>query len=274
MAAPQTQLPPQNGTSAHLLTSFAERSGQLASNTYTSLKERLPETVKPRVLAVEESVAGAAAPYVHRAQDAGAKILSAADERVDAALTSANRVYADNSAYLQQQLSKQKEFHSSNLETYRQARESYLKKVEDAVEFLKQKGLVGTARAAADEVLTRVSEAKNTVLAAPGALIGKVQHAVDKLLELGPVHSAVEAAKPSLEAAQSQYLRLHDSVVASQQYKQAYTLAWDVVARAQQTALYARAQQSLMPLVKPAVDTVTASPAFNSLVQHLQPIEA
>lgn len=60
---------------------------------------------------------------------AGATLLRAADERVDAALNSASKVYTDNTAYLQQQLARQKEFHSANLETYRQAREAYLKKV-------------------------------------------------------------------------------------------------------------------------------------------------
>lgn len=60
---------------------------------------------------------------------AGATLLRAADERVDAALNSASKVYTDNTAYLQQQLARQKEFHAANLETYRQAREAYLKKV-------------------------------------------------------------------------------------------------------------------------------------------------
>jgi hypothetical protein len=114
------------------------------------------------------------------------------------------------------------------------------------VEFVKQKGLTGSARAAADEVLARVGEAKVAVLGAPGYLLHKVslagrcvcapgqwlalttaccgdatpaaclhtprpcrcvllqvQDAVDRLLAFGPVHSAVESAKPSLSAVSS-----------------------------------------------------------------------
>ena len=243
--------------------------------------------------------------------------------------------------------------------------------MEEAVEFVRQKGVTGAARAAADEVLTRVGEAKSAVLAAPGALLhtvgggwlcvgrrdkkesrhlggdrhslsnlaviccganaalplppvpllplplAQVQQAVDRLLAFGPVNSAVEAAKPSLGAvseeksqsacaallwlapavlgpvvlpapklsplqclcthphtaphptacpppptphltsvqAKGQYLRLHDSLVASQQYKQAYSLAGDFAQRAQQTWLVAAAKQRLMPLAQPAVDT-------------------
>ena len=55
--------------------------------------------------------------------------------------------------------------------------------------------------------------------------------------------------------AKGQYLRLHDSLVASQQYKQAYSLAGDFAQRAQQTWLVAAAKQRLMPLAQPAVDT-------------------
>lgn len=55
------------------LTSLAGRTQQLASESYTAVKQRLPEAVKPRVEKLEEAVGSAAAPYVHRAQDTGAR---------------------------------------------------------------------------------------------------------------------------------------------------------------------------------------------------------
>ena len=55
--------------------------------------------------------------------------------------------------------------------------------------------------------------------------------------------------------AYSRYLRLHDSLVASQQYKQAYSLAGELAQRAQQTWLYAKAKQNLFPLAQPAYNT-------------------
>lgn len=70
---------PQNGNSGHL-TALAERSAALASTTYSSFKERLPESVKPQVEKVEASLSQTAAPYVHRAQDAGARPRSSVGE--------------------------------------------------------------------------------------------------------------------------------------------------------------------------------------------------
>lgn len=49
--------------------------------------------------------------------------------QVDTAVTQAAEMYAANQTYLQQQLEKQKQFHAANLESYRTAREQYLKKV-------------------------------------------------------------------------------------------------------------------------------------------------
>lgn len=273
--AAQPAQPAQPAANGGRLTNLAERTAEVAASTYGTAKARLvPENLKPRVDEVETRLAEAAAPYVHRAQDTGATVLAAADERLESALSAAqaNREYL--AQQLSQQLARQKEYHAANLESYKAAREAYLKKVEDAVEFVKQKGLTGAARAAADEVLVRVGEAKAAVLGAPAFMLHKVQDAVDRLLAFGPVHSAVEAAKPSLGAAKDQYLRLHDSVVASQQYKAVYALAGDVAQRAQQTWIYAKAKDSLLPLARPAVDSVMASPYYNTLVQHLQPIEA
>ena len=72
--------------------------------------------------------------------------------------------------------------------------------VEDAVEDVKQHGLSESAHKAANEVLARVGEAQAAVLATPGLLLGRVVAAVEALLAFGPVHSAVEAVKPSLGA--------------------------------------------------------------------------
>lgn len=60
---------------------------------------------------------------------------------------------------------------------------------------------------------------------------------------------------PFVSQAKGQYLRVHDSVVASQQYKQVYSLANDFAARAQQTWVFSKAKENLMPLAKPAMDT-------------------
>ncbi|PSC72926.1 translation factor-like [Micractinium conductrix] len=258
----EPEVTPANGTGT--LTNAAERGAALASSSYTAVKSRLPPSVLPRVEAVEEK----AAPVLAKAHGTGATLLKAADERVDAAVSGAQRAYAANAAYLQEQLARQKEFHAQNLTTYREAREAYLKKVEDAVESLRQKGLAGSARAAADAVLERVGEAKAAVMATPGAVLHKVHQSVEALLALGPVHSVVESAKPALESARGQYLRLHDSLVATPQYRQAWRTAVSLATTVQQIPLVTAVQARLEPLAKPYVDTVAASPAFNSATQE------
>lgn len=62
----------QNGNHPQRLASLAGKTQQLATESYTAVKQRLPEAVKPRVEQLEEAVGSAAAPYVHRAQDTGA----------------------------------------------------------------------------------------------------------------------------------------------------------------------------------------------------------
>ena len=72
--------------------------------------------------------------------------------------------------------------------------------------------------------------------------------------------------------AKGQYLRLHDSLVASQQYKQAYSLAGEFAQRAQQTWLVAAAKQRLMPLAQPAVDTGGVRGACPWLLRPSRPL--
>lgn len=65
-------------------------------------------------------------------------------------------------------------------------------------------------------------------------------------------------------------MRVHDSVVASPQYKQVYSQASDLAARAQQMWIVSKAKENLMPLARPVVE----STYFATLLHHLQPIEA
>ena len=99
-------------------------------------------------------------------------------------------------------------------------------------------------------------------------------------------------------------MRMHDSLVASTQYKQAYALAVGLAQRAQSTWVYAKVKENLFPLAEPAYNTggwastgggegqllqwcpehracrlrppppaaVVASPYYSRLVQHLQPL--
>lgn len=191
--------------------------------------------------------------------------------QVDRAFAQATEAYKNNAAYLQAQLERQKQFHSQNLESYNAARQQYLKKVEESVDFLKSNGLAGTAKVAAEEVMTKVKEAQKV----PGAVLKNVQESVDKLLSAGPVTKAVETVRPGLDAAWSRYLSVHDSVVASAQYKKTLTLAETAFTKAQETILYQKAKENFWPVLKPyadpALDAIFKSSTYQAAVQHLAP---
>ena len=80
--------------------------------------------------------------------------------QVDSLLTKAHKTYNTSAEQLQTSVNNQKKFHEKNLEHYNKAREAYLKRIEETVEFLKKEGISGAAKLAADTVAARVEDAK------------------------------------------------------------------------------------------------------------------
>ena len=54
----------------------------VATNVYSSAKERLPASLKAKVDQVEETVTEASAPYITKAQDKGSELLKIVDDQV------------------------------------------------------------------------------------------------------------------------------------------------------------------------------------------------
>ncbi|KAG7669525.1 hypothetical protein Ndes2526B_g05866 [Nannochloris sp. 'desiccata'] len=243
----------------------------MATNVYSTAKDKLPASLKAKVDQVEETVTEASAPYITKAQDKGSELLKIVDDQVDKAMQSAGQVYQSNSSFIQTQLGKQRELHQKNLESYKAAREQYLKKIEDSVEFLKSNGLTGAAKKAADEVSIAVTEARKL----PSAVASKVHDAFERLMAFEPVKKAMTTAKPTIDAAYTKYVGVHDAVVASPQYKKAFDLSQAAFTRAQQTYFFQKAMQNFYPLVSkyadPAVAQITASPYYQAAVEHVTP---
>ena len=80
--------------------------------------------------------------------------------QVDGMIVTGHRIYSSGAEELKSQVERQKQFHEKNMEHYSKAREAYLKKIEETVDFLKKEGLSGTAKVAADKVMARVEDAK------------------------------------------------------------------------------------------------------------------
>lgn len=191
--------------------------------------------------------------------------------QVDKAVQGAGQMYQSNTSYISSQVEKQRAYHAQNLESYKAAREQYLKKVEESVEFVRTNGLTGAAKKAADEVTAAVSEARKL----PGYVVKQVHEAFEKMLAFEPVQKALSATRPTVDAAYQRYDSLHGAVVRSPSYKKAVDLSQAAVSRAQETFVYKKAKDSLYPMVAkyadPALQSLTASTYYQAAVTHLMP---
>lgn len=183
----------------------------------------------------------------------------------------AGSVYNSNSAFISEQLQKQREMHKHNLESFNAARDAYLERVQGTIDFLREKGVGGAAKVAADEVAAAVGEARKL----PGAVTKQVHDAFERLMAHESVQKALASARPAVDAAWTRYMGVHDSVVASQRYKQAYDLSQAALARAQETFIFKKAKENLYPYVAryadPAVAQITASSYYQAALEHVAP---
>eukprot|EP00889_Picochlorum_renovo_P000485 jgi/Picre1/27515/NNA_000482.t1 len=191
-----------------------------------------PEPVKERLSKVE----AVAAPLVTKATDTSTQLLKTVDTKVDQAVVNAHAMYQNNAAFVQQQLEKQKKFHAKNMENYRAAREQYLKKVEEAVNFVKSNGVTGTAKLAVDEKI-------------------------------------LNGTQPAVQMAYTKYQQVHDVVVASSSYKKLYDMSVSTVTQVQSSFIYRKAAENLYPYVAryadPAIGMI--SPSYQALMTHVAP---
>lgn len=191
---------------------------------------------------------------------------------MDKIAQNASTVYEKNSTYINQQLEFGREYHAKNMEAFKAARDQYLNRVNDTVDFLKQNGLSGAAQKAADEVSAAVAEARKL----PGAVIKQVHDAFERLMSLMPVQKIMNSTRPAIDAAYVKYESVHDTVVSSAYYKKAYTTAESFIDRAQGTMLYQKAKENIWnPYLSkygdPALGQLTSHPYYHSLVAQIAP---
>jgi hypothetical protein len=247
----------------------------LASSLYTTGKHYAPASFEPRIKAVEEKVTEVGSPFVSKLQDRGDLVLHTLDSKVDKLLIQAGKFYDSSAAELQAQVNHQKKFHEKNLEHYKQAREAYLKRVEETVDFLKKEGISGAAKLTADTVLARVEDAKQLpayIDKEAKVVVSRVTEAWNKLASYPAVQKLLATAQPSIDFAWNKYIQAHDTIVASPYYHAYYNKAVDngsfVLSKVQETQLYSR----ISPYTDPAIEKVTTSPYYQATVSHLKPI--
>jgi len=190
---------------------------------------------------------------------------------------------------LSSQVAKQKAFHDRNVAHYKAAREAYLKRIEEAVDFLKAEGVAGAARAAADAVSARVADAKKAGGSAAASIQGAASSAassaldrvtdawsalvaqptVQKVLASTPVAGAVATAKAAAEAAAA-------ALTSSPTYGKAVATGGATLAAVQASGLYQKAAARLYPAVAPIADPAVAAltPYLQTAAAALKPVPA
>lgn len=253
-----------------------DKTYSLASEVYATGKHYLPGSLEPRIKAVEEKVTEVGSPLVSKLQDRSDFVLHTLDSKVDSLLSSAHKLYDSSAAELQAQVNHQKKFHEKNLEHYKQAREAYLKRIDETVDFLKKEGISGAARLAADTVKARVEDAKQLPAYIDKEAKVVVSHVTDawhQLASYPAVQKLLDTAQPSIDFAWKKYQQAHDSIVSSPYYHSFHTKAVDnshfVLTKVQQNELFKTAYSRVSPYTDPAVEKI--EPYYKAVVKELEP---
>ncbi|PSC69120.1 major lipid droplet [Micractinium conductrix] len=220
----------------------------VATATAAQLHDRVlasvPDRLKGTVSSTEERVAALASPYVAVITDKGAAALRVADAKVDGAILSAWQSLVAGRAAVEKQ-------GSASLEQLQAARQAYLKRVEESVAYVRQAGLQGTAKAAADTLMVKVEEAKRV----PGAVMSEISEAWTRLAGLPAVERVLSASRGQVDAAWGRYTAAHDALVADPRYASALSMGGELLASLQATAAYKAAAERLTPLFAPYAES-------------------
>ncbi|KAI7845739.1 hypothetical protein COHA_000655 [Chlorella ohadii] len=239
----------------------AASAATLAGRLYVSSKAYVPERLQGTVAAAEGKVAELATPYLPTLLDKGTSVLQAVDQKVDSTILSAWSSYTSHAEALTAAVAQQKA-----------ARQAYLQRVEESVAFVREQGLQGATKAAADALQSRVEEAKKV----PTVLIGEISEAWTKFVHTPAVERLLAASRGQVEAAYARYMAAHDALVADPRYSAALAKSGELLAAVQGTGAYQAAAARLAPLLMPYADQAgkLAAPYLQAVASHLAPVPA
>jgi hypothetical protein len=239
----------------------AASAAALANRLYSSSKAYVPERLQGTVAAAEGKVAELATPYLPTLLDKGTSALQAVDQKVDGAILSAWSSYTSHAEAL-----------AAAVAQHKAARQAYLHRVEESVAFVREQGLQGTTKVAADALLSRVEEAKKV----PTVVIGEISEAWTKLVHTPAVERLLAASRGQVEAAYTRYKAAHDALVADPRYSAALAKSGELLAAVQGSSAFQAAAARLAPLLSPYADQAgkLAGPYLQAVAAHLAPVPA
>mmetsp|Transcript_5656 Transcript_5656/g.16148 ORF Transcript_5656/g.16148 Transcript_5656/m.16148 type:complete len:294 (-) Transcript_5656:544-1425(-) len=250
---------------------------EVAGTVYNTTRGYVPAAIEDKVSWGEGKVSEIStqygAPIVNSVQDKSQQFLGIMDSQVDSVAKTATNFYEKNSGFLKSH----SEFHSKNLEHFKEARDAYIQQAKDAIAFLKEHGAKGTAQHAIEQLTTALDNLKQWVPKFVGDqtnfLLEKVTQAWDSLYNMPTVQKTLEKLSPSVELAKKKYIEAHDAVVQAPSYDKAFNAASTGISKAQESYPYKTAANKLYPLVSPVADPVLekASPYVNNVLEHIKP---
>ncbi|KAI3430389.1 hypothetical protein D9Q98_004984 [Chlorella vulgaris] len=241
-----------------------------AGSIYAFVRHYVPTRIEGTVGQAEGKAASLASPYVALLSNKAATALAAVDSKADSAILCAWRSYATNTARLGSVVEGQKAARASDLEQLAEARRVYLKRVEESVAFVREQGVHGTTKAAAEALASKVQEARRV----PEMLVHEISAAWTKLSAVPTVERLLAGSKVQVDAALTRYQATHNAVVADPRYGAALAKGSELLGSLQSTGLYQAAVTRLSPLLDMPVTqsaAKAAAPYLNAVTVHLAP---
>ena len=249
---------------------MGEQGANYANSWYTWARAKMPEGV---VAEVETKVAELATPVLKTVP----QVLSAVDDRVDRAMSTAESAVEKAKGQASVYVDPHRYFSADQLTTFKQARETYLARVEEAVTFVKKEGVQGAAAVTAELLTKLVADARNVDT---NAIVTVVSDVWGKFAAMPAVEQALAGLAPRVEGARAKYAEVHDKLVTDKRYAAALQQASENVSYLMNTPVYQKVAEWLSWAVQKggmepflASTYSAASPYVEATLAHLQPVE-
>lgn len=231
---------------------------------YVLVRPFAPTFVEPLLTSVEDKVQAYGAPVVNSATDVGDKLLKRADSQVDYL---AKALGSGKDKFLHTNL----DGHIKTLKSLSYTSLAFLLGVTaffiDAVNPIKNleraKVKLGAALQAADKA------------ADPDKAVQKVQDTLNSIAAIPVVNLVLTKAEPITKAAQSSFVKAHDTVVTSSYYKRVFDFGTSTLSWATTTTPYKLSTKYVYPWVEPvaapAIEKISGSKSVDSAISYWKP---
>lgn len=253
----------------------------VAASIYATGRALVPRQLTGITESLEATMSSFSAPVLTAVQDQSGKVLHSLDGKVDGVMKAAVGLYPGKGVFRRKEnahstISNEDEEDAlaTHLSRLSAAKDVYLQQVENAIQLLRERGLGGTAEAAADKVAVTIGKVKEIppfLETEARSLIIKVGEGWGALAALPPVALLVSTAQLPIDFALARYLQAHESLVAAPSYNRVVDIGTAQVRMVQGSAVAQTLYRPISGMADPALDAIISSPGYAALVDHLRP---